>query len=76
MNIQTNVPLNKRLYKLIRNRRKFMSRTKRVATQVHTRKLDRIVAHRNMENKGIRHINKDKADGSFFANNWREYVSV
>lgn len=53
-----------------------MSRTKRVATQVHTRKLDRMVAHRNMENKGIGHINKDKADGSFFANNWRKYVSV
>lgn len=53
-----------------------MSRVKRAVTQVHTRKLDRMVARRNMEKKGIRQINKDKADGSFFANNWREYVNV
>lgn len=51
-------------------------KTQRVATQVHTRKLDRMAARRNMKSKGIIQINKDKADGSFFSNNWRDYITV
>lgn len=50
-------------------------KTKRVPTQVHTRKLDRMVARRNMK-KGITQINKVKGDASFFADNWRSYVGV
>lgn len=53
-----------------------MKNSKRVLTQVHTRKLDRMVARRNMEKAGINHINKDKADRSFFANHWRDYIAV
>lgn len=52
------------------------NKIKRVPTQVHTRKLDRMVARRNMKKRGIVHINKDGVNGSFFANNWREYVAV
>lgn len=53
-----------------------MKNSKRVPTQVHTRKLDRMVARNNMKKKGIVHINKDGADGSFFANNWRKYIAI
>ncbi len=49
---------------------------KRVSTQVHTRKLDRMVARKNMEKKGITQINKVKSDASFFSKNWRDYVTV
>ena len=52
------------------------NKVKRVPTQVHTRKLDRMVARRNMKKQGMVHINKDGVNGSFFANNWREYVTV
>lgn len=52
------------------------NKVRRVSTQVHTRKLDRMVAKNNMKKRGIVHINKDGADGSFFANNWREYITV
>jgi hypothetical protein len=45
-----------------------------VPTQVHTRKLDRAVARNKMHKMGITHINKKKADGSFFARNWRNYA--
>lgn len=51
-------------------------KTKRVPTQIHTRKLDRMVARKNMEKKGITQINKVKDDASFFADNWRSYVGV
>lgn len=46
--------------------------TKNVPTQVHTRKLDRMVARENMKKLGIVHINKN----NFFANNWRNYITV
>ena len=49
---------------------------KRVPTQVHSSMLDRMVARNNMEKKGIKKINKDRADGSFFSNNWRSYAGV
>lgn len=53
-----------------------MKNCKRVPMQVHTRKLDRMVARRNMQKNGISHINKDNGTGSFFANNWKDYVMV
>lgn len=40
---------------------------KRVPTQVRTRELDRAVAKNNMEKRGMKHINKKNADGSFFS---------
>lgn len=62
----------------------------RVPTQVHTRKLDRLVAHRNMERAGIQHVNKhdytayktmtgmtvQEYQPSYFARKWRDYVDV
>lgn len=52
------------------------NKVRRIPTQVHTRKVDRMVARNNMKKRGIVHINKDGTDGSFFANNWREYITV
>ena len=49
---------------------------KRVSTQVHTRSLDRMVARNNMKKRGITNINKKKVDGSFFSENWRNYITV
>ena len=51
-------------------------KTKRVPVQVHTRKLDRMVARKNMGKKGVTHINKTKGDTSFFSKNWRDYVNA
>ena len=51
-------------------------KTKRVPTQVHMRKLDRMVARKNMEKKGVTQINKIKGDVSFFSKNWRDYVTI
>ena len=51
-------------------------KTKRVPTQVHTRKLDRMVARKNIEKKGVTQINKIKGDASFFSKNWRDYVAI
>ncbi len=48
------------------------TKTKNVPTQVHTRKLDRMVARENMKKLGIVHINKN----NFFANNWRNYITI
>ena len=67
-----------------------MKSVTRVPTQVHTRKLDRSVAHRNMERAGIRHVNRhDYAKyqtmtgmtvqeyiPSYFAKHWRDTVNV
>ena len=62
----------------------------RFPTQVHTRKLDRSVAHRNMERVGLKRVNKhdyvtyktmtgmimqERVD-SYFAKHWRETVNV
>lgn len=58
---------------------------KRVATQVHTRKLDRLVAHKNMERAGLKRVNKHDYYGpvwertvidSYFSKHWRETVNV
>ena len=49
---------------------------KRVPTQVHTRKLDRMVARNNMEKKGSTHINKDGVNGSFLSRSWRSYAGI
>ena len=51
-------------------------KTKRVPTQVHTRKLDRMVARKNIEKKGVTQINKINGDASFFSKNWRDYVAI
>lgn len=51
-------------------------KTKRVSTQIHTRKLDRMVARKNMEKKGITQINKVKGDTSFFSRYWRSYAGI
>lgn len=57
----------------------------RTPTQIHTRKLDRLVAHRNMKRAGIRRANTHDYYGplydrtrtkSYFAEHWREYVTV
>ena len=62
----------------------------RVSTQVHTRKLDRLVAHRNMERVGIKRVNRhdyikyntltgmlvQEYQPSYFARHWRETVNV
>lgn len=47
----------------------------RVSTQIHTRKLDRIVARENMKKHGITQINKVKGLTSFFAKHWRDYIN-
>ena len=57
-------------------RRIHLMKTKRVPTQVHTRKLDRMIARKNMEKKGVTQINKIKGDASFFSKNWRDYVTI
>ena len=55
----------------------------RVQKRVHTRKIDRAVAHRNMKNDGMKHVNKHDHYGpqyertvidSVFAKRWRDYV--
>ena len=61
-----------------------MTKEIRVPTQVHTRKLDRAVAHTNMKNGGSSRVNKGKKyrkvqggqrySTSYFASNWRDYV--
>ena len=62
-----------------------MAREVRVPTQVHTRKLHRLVAHKNMERAGLRRVNKHDYVGplfqraivnSYFANHWRDTVDV
>ena len=67
-----------------------MIQMKRVPTQVHTRKLDRLVAHKNMERAGLRRVNKhdyvtyktatgmtmQEYQRSYFAKNWRDTVTV
>jgi len=49
-------------------------KAKRVATRVHTRKIDRLVAHKKMKDAGIVSPNKGKRMQirSFFAEHWRE----
>lgn len=61
---------------------------KRKPTQIHTRKLDRLVAHTNMKNRGIKHINRHSHTSyitftgmtmtsiipSYFASHWRKSI--
>ena len=61
----------------------------REAVRVHTRKIDRSVAHHKMKEAGIEHINRhdhhlevtvtgatrDVIEPSYFAKNWRAYAS-
>lgn len=63
---------------------------KRVPTQIHTRKLDRSVAHRNMKRAGLRKVNKhdyatyktmtgmimEERIDSYFAKHWRDTVNI
>lgn len=46
----------------------------RVPTQVHTRKLDRLVSHKNMKRAGLRRVNK--YEPSYFAKHWKDTVDV
>ena len=62
----------------------------RIVRQIHTRKLDRSVAHHNMKRAGIKRVNKEdctyvknpfggitkSSNGSYFSNHWREYIKV
>lgn len=62
----------------------------RVFARVHTRKLDRLVAHKNMERAGLRRVNKhdcvtyqtmtgmlvQEYQPSYFARHWKETVGV
>lgn len=64
--------------------------SKRVPTQVHTRELDRSVAHHNMARAKLKRVNKDDASfvknpfggitkvskGSYFSNHWRDYINT
>jgi len=47
-------------------------KTKRVPTRVHTRKLDRSVAHAQMKKAGLVRVNDHSHGDSFFSRNWRE----
>lgn len=48
------------------------NKTKRVSTRVHTRKIDRAVAHAVMKKIGIVRPNDHRGGSSFFAMHWRE----
>ena len=57
----------------------------RMPIQVHTRKLDRLVAHKNMERAGLKRVNKHDYSGplfernridSYFSQHWRDTVNV
>lgn len=44
----------------------------RKMTRVHTRKIDRMVAHKVMKRVGIMRPNDHRGGRSFFAEHWRE----
>lgn len=53
----------------------------RVSTQVHTRKLDRSVAHARMKKADMRHVNKHAGIkggriDSYFSSHWREVANT
>lgn len=57
----------------------------RKPVQVRTRKLDRLVAHKNMERAGLKRVNKHDYSGlpfmraridSYFSQHWRDTVVV
>lgn len=45
---------------------------KRTTQRVHTRKIDRMVAHNVMRAKGMTGVNKPYGGESFFSTHWRE----
>ena len=63
-----------------------MKKLKRVSTQVHTRKLDRLVDHARMKKADLKHVNRHDYSvyknpfgmtvqqyiGSYFSKHWRE----
>lgn len=58
---------------------------KRKPVHVRARKLDRLVAHKNMERAGLRRVNKHDYSGplfmraridSYFSRHWRDTVDV
>lgn len=67
-----------------------MELIKRVSTQIHSRKIDRGVAHANMKRAKLRRVNKhdyhvyysisgatiEKYEPSYFSKHWREYVDI
>ena len=57
-------------------RKKANLANKRVSTVVHTRKLDRSVAHAKMKKAGLVSVNK--GNPSFFSRHWKEakYVNL
>lgn len=57
----------------------------RKPVQIRTRKLDRLVAHKNMERAGLKRVNKHDYSGplferqridSYFSQHWRDTVNV
>lgn len=67
-----------------------MEKTIRRSTQIHTRYIDRLVAHTNMKRAGLRKVNKHDQTSyktmtgmimheyipSYFARHWRDTVNV
>jgi len=67
-----------------------MRRSRRVSEQVHTRWLDRSVAHARMEKAGLKQVNKHDYNtyinpfgmvvqeriGSYFSTHWREIANT
>ena len=55
------------------------AKTHRVSTQIHTRKLDRLVAKKQMKSFGMCNICQRKGlrndNRSAFANDWRNYTT-
>lgn len=57
------------------------SRLTRVLTYIHTRKIDRSVAHHNMRKLGFVRVNKKgyykgcNNDSSYFSEHWKEYIN-
>ena len=49
---------------------------RRVPTRVHTREIDREVARAAMKKRGLKQVAKDKKNGSFFSENWREFAGL
>ena len=66
-------------------RRMKMEKSIRVPTRIHTRWLDRLVAHKNMKRAGLRKVNKHDYSGpaydrvrldSYFSRHWRDTIDV
>lgn len=67
-----------------------MRKLERVPTQIHTRELDRAVAHNNMKRAKLRKVNKHDYTSyrngfgmlltqridSYFSEHWRDYINI